>query len=419
MMRRLWNALTRPRSLGRRPGRARRSRGGIALLVVVTTLLVLTVIISELSYAATVRVMVAYHQRDRVAASWLARSGVNFYRLILTANKQLAKSDFAAQIEQYTGLNLGDALWQMVPTINTGLLRMLFTGTELGEGNSDEEDAAIEDFQQTGRVAEEVAAESREGSAFENRNFLDFDGDFAADITDNESLINVNILSARDTSKSIQDDPTGKLLFALMSGEENDLWFHERNLDRWELIGNLADWVDADNLRSSGLGGYEDNLYNKLDPPYLAKNAAFDTKEEIRMVEGWQDDVFERFGDKLTIWDSGKININTAGDELIKALIRAYVSPVPNDSTLEAAITQLREYMLLTNFKKGKEFATYLTEQGYTVDPKLASVLTNTSTTFTLTSTGVVGDSMATITAVVEYGTRGGTVGKVLYWRED
>ena len=65
-MRALWAALTKRR--GRGP--ARRSRGGIALLVVLTTVLVLTILVSELSYTSTVRLMVAAH-------SWIAprRSG--------------------------------------------------------------------------------------------------------------------------------------------------------------------------------------------------------------------------------------------------------------------------------------------------------------------------------------------------------
>ena len=77
------------------------------------------------------------------------------------------------------------------------------------------------------------------------------------------------------------ESPTAQRLFALMGGEENDEWFMERNIDRWEVIGNLKDWVDVDNLRSGGLGGDEDGLYNRLDDPYLTKNAKFDTLEEI------------------------------------------------------------------------------------------------------------------------------------------
>ena len=38
-------------------------------------------------------------------------------------------------------------------------------------------------------------------------------------------------------------------LFGLMSGQENDQWFYDRNLERWELIANLVDWMDVDTNR--------------------------------------------------------------------------------------------------------------------------------------------------------------------------
>ena len=412
-MRALWAALTKRR--GRGP--ARRSRGGIALLVVLTTVLVLTILVSELSYTSTVRLMVAAHSRDRAQAVWLARSGVNLYRLILTANKQLEKSGIGESLQEYTGINIGDALWQLLPSINTGLLRMLFSA---GGDASDLEEEDVATFKQTGKVSDAVAEESRQGGLFDDKNFLDFDGDFSAEITDEESKINVNNLANRDTTQSIQLNATALQLYGRMSGEENDEWFREHNLDRWELIANLADWVDQDNLRAAAQGGYEDNLYNRLQSPYLTKNAPFDTKEEIRLVEGWQDDVYDRFKDDLTIWGTGKININTASDEQIKGLIRAYVTPMPNDSTLELLVEQVRnQLMVVGSFKKGKEFTSFLEGLGYTVSGDLAQALSSSSYTFTLTSTGLVGDSAATITAVVDYGTKGGTVGKVLYWRED
>jgi hypothetical protein len=68
-----------------------------------------------------------------------------------------------------------------------------------------------------------------------------------------ESKIDINQLGSE--GDNLQDSPTAARMFALMSGEQNDQWFLERNLDRWELIGNLKDWVDADTYRSGGLGG--------------------------------------------------------------------------------------------------------------------------------------------------------------------
>ena len=57
-----------------RPRRQRRS--GVALLVAITTVMLLTILVSELSYNAQVRMVLAYNQRDRAQAYWLARSRV-------------------------------------------------------------------------------------------------------------------------------------------------------------------------------------------------------------------------------------------------------------------------------------------------------------------------------------------------------
>ena len=44
-----------------------------------------------------------------------------------------------------------------------------------------------------------------------------------------------------------------------MSGQTEDQWFYDQNLDRWEVIANLKDWVDSDTTRSGTQEGYEDN----------------------------------------------------------------------------------------------------------------------------------------------------------------
>ncbi|MCB9742756.1 MAG: hypothetical protein H6740_09155, partial [Alphaproteobacteria bacterium] len=89
-----WHELVRPRGVEphRFSGvaRARRSKGGIALLMVITTVALMTVMVTEINYAARVRLLMSAHARDEVAAEQLARSGINIYRLILMADKQIS-----------------------------------------------------------------------------------------------------------------------------------------------------------------------------------------------------------------------------------------------------------------------------------------------------------------------------------------
>jgi type II secretory pathway component PulK len=408
-LRRLWRALTRPRGRGR--GRAG-SRSGVAMLVVITTVMIMTVVVTDLAYSSRVRFVVSAHARDRNQAFWLARSGVLIYQLILTASKEIGSNEMLKEF------GLGDSLWQMVPQINTGLMRMLLVG---GDSGGDLEEEQLTDFAQTGQVDAAVAEQSRETGLFSDRNFLDFAGDFSADLEDQESRINVNALSQCSSTEAIADCATANLLYQLMSGDDEDQWFLERNIDRWEIIGNLKDWVDADGDRSGGRGGYEDALYNTQDEPYLAKNASFDSLEEIRLVDGWQGEVFDKYGDKLTVWGSGaKVNINSPSlaPETLRMLIKSLAETAPTDAELDQVIDDIELAMSVQDFDDGKAFCGYLENTyGWDMKDSCNDVLTNTSKTFRIASTGLVGDSALSITVVLDYSSK--SSGKLLYWRVD
>lgn len=408
-----WTALTRPRSIGRprRPTHGRRS--GVAILMVVATLMVMTVLVTEIAYGSRVRMLTAAHTQHRVQAYWLARSGVNLYSLILMANKELAKNSSLSGMAESMGIPIGDALWQMIPVLNTGLLRML-----LGNGDVDEEDMAA--FQSSGEIDEEIREESREGGLFSDRNFLDFDGDFTAEVVDHESRININAFVS-DTKQTAVESEVAQQLYFLMSGEENDQWFNERNTDRWEIIGNLKDWVDQDTFRSGGLGGYEDNLYNTLDPPYLTKNAPFETTDEIHLVAGWEGEVFDRYGEFLTVYGDkqGKVNIQTAPPEVLNSLVRACATPKPTDDQLGQCTSTIDDNTFGFPPSGWKDFATrYEQYCGMQLDKQcIKKKVTESSNTFTITSTGLVGTSAVVITTVVDFNRK--STGETLYWRVD
>ena len=410
-----WRELVRPRGRVQSPmfeeRRARGSQGGIALLLVIASITFITVIVTEVNYAARVRLLMAANERNEVGAQYLAHSGINIYRLVLVADKQLSGSlgemiPFPVQ-----------GLWQMVPAINTGLLRMFF-----GSGGSLDSDE-IEEFKDEG-VTDEIREESRAASRVDDKNFLDFDGDFAAEVTDADSRINIKKLGrgcigdgalSCTTLADLQADPVALQLYGLMSGTEEDQWFYERNIDRWELISNLYDWTDLDTNRIFR-GGYEDGLYNTGDSPYLSKNAPFDTKEEIRLVAGWDDEVYDKYKDQITIYGSGKVNVNTASDEVILGMARAWVIPTPNDQQMQTVLERKQEHTLLFDFGSPKDFVTFLTEN-FTGEVRegLEAQITTESATFIVTSEGLVGDTTAKATAVFDFSDS--KTGRVKYWR--
>jgi len=407
-LRRLWVELCRPRGIGRhrfyRVGRS--SRAGIAMLLVLTSLFFMMVVVTEIVHGASVRIQLAAHQRDEAMAEALANTGVQTYRLILVASKGIGQQ-FGAMMSQF-GLG-GDTLWEMVPFINTGMMRMLLVS---GSGLDEEE---VEEFEEEG-LTDEQRAESREAKASSSkRNFLDFDGDFFAEVTDEDHKVHVGSFQATSFAELL-GDYRAMQLYNLMSGEENDQFFYDENIDRWEIIGDLADWTDADDDRVYR-GGSELTLYQRLEDPYRPKNAPFDSMQEVRLVNGWhRDDIWERFGDHLTIYGGGKINVNTAGREELLALLRTYVTP-NTPQYLDLLLSEINIYKSLANYPNAQSFVRHLESLGATVDSRMQNAITNESSVFRITSTGQVRDAVVTIEAIVDFS--GSSLGKITYWRVD
>jgi type II secretory pathway component PulK len=379
--------------------------------MVITSLMILTVLVADVTYSSRVRLLKASHERDAEAAKWLAISGANMYQLILIVDKQLGKQlqQMAAGTGYESLLSSIGGLWEMLPGINTGLLRMMFvSGT-----SADSDDLAA--FEADG-LTEAQREESREGSGlWANKHFLDFEGDFIAEVIDENSKVSLNLIKNASGTTTCQENIGAQLLYGLMSGEENDQWFHDRNVERWDLICNVLDWVDTDTTASGPQGGYEDNLYNRLESPYLTKNAFFDTAEELRLVDGWNDDVYDRFAKHLTIY-ADKINVNTAPDEVLKGLLRAYtIGTKPTDSALDQYLQNVRSDPLFMAYSSAKDFVDRFKDQGLNLDSKLESVLDIDSSVFTVTSTGFVNDSARVLKVVFDFSKS--TQGKIRYWR--
>lgn len=395
--------------------RARRDRGGIALLVVIAALMFMVTLVTDIDFGTRVRFVASAHTRDASQSYWLANSGVSLMRLVLMGNKQmgnyLTKNKDYCTLVSGMGMSCSDPLLTFLPFVNTGLMRMMFAGS----GGLDEDE--VEQYAQEGVLSDEVLEESQQsGGRFGNKNFLDFDGDFSTKAEGEDCRLNISGLATH--KDPIQEDPVFKMMESLMAGEENEAWLRDRGLTSLELIGNLADWVDSDSTVASGNGSYEDSFYNRLESPYLAKNAPFDSKAEIRLVEGWQDEVYERWGEKLTIYGSKKLNISCTDTEIVKMMLRAY-GGITNDAEVDSAVQKLAQWKTDGNvILTCKDFKTALSEYaGITVTSDFDKNCTNKNTVYSITSTGSVGDVLVTITAVVDQ--TDSDAGRVKYWRVD
>jgi len=411
----LWTELTRPRGHRRhrfyRGGRS--SRGGVALLFVIASVMLLTIFMTEVASGTAQRMQLAAQHRDEAKAQAIAHTGVHLYRLILMVSKQVGQNPMVAQYGAMFGIN-ADSIWQMVPTFNTQLLRLVLSS---GGGEVDDEEAAAMVAQ--GGLTEEQREASREEGTALRRNFLDFDGDFSASIQDENQKIYVGKFQATNMGELLTD-PAAMEIMALLNRESYRPWLRENNLVPEELIGNLVDWTDADDIKLYQ-GGRESADYERLEPPYLPKNAPFDTREEIRLVEGWHlDGVWERAGRQLTIYGDGKINVNTAHQPVIRAILTAFYDGVPSEGLIDQAMTEFMRLRGLPmaegglHFTNAKHFQTTMASLGVPLRDDVTQAVTTQSNVFRITSVGEVGDATAEIRCVMDFSEDPG--GRIVYW---
>lgn len=413
-----WKELHRERTPERR---GRRSRSGVAMLLVITIVTLLTVVVTEVVHGAAMRIQLAGNQRDEAKAEALAMSGVQFYRLLLIASQQLG-SGFYNMLRTMLPKGMeapitSDTLWQMVPDLNSNMMRLLL----LTDNDVDDAKAL---------AAEQAAGKDKEATEVPSRlkkHFLDFDGDFAAHVEDEDRRIFVGRINGANMVQ-LQSDPHAGMLAALMTGDNQDAFLRKINFEKWQLIGSLVDWTDVDDQRVWD-GGSERSAYDNMamdgEDPYPPKNAAFDTQEEIRLVEGWNnDEVWMRFGRHLTIYGGGKVNVNTADHRVMEAIFQRFIQPAPTQDGMNLIWQQIEAFRNTSVFLEGgggifhdvSNFVALLKEIAPgTVDDGIANALTTSSTTFRVTSGGEVGDSKVAITAVFDF--QKSPIGKVLYWQ--
>ena len=87
------------------------------------------------------------------------------------------------------------------------------------------------------------------------------------------------------------------------------------DVDYEQVVENIQDWVDSDTRTTNNRT--EASLYEEEDFP---PNRAFRTLEELRMVSGVTNDVFNFLLPHITVYGVAGINPNNASDEILKSI---------------------------------------------------------------------------------------------------
>lgn len=267
---------------------------GVALVIVLTGIAILAAFSTEFAYRTRVDIRTASHLERRIKAYFHARSAMEIVRLVLTSQKFVDQA-----ISAFGG---------GVPGLSRGNFELWRFACKFAEVFS----TASLDF-----LGVEVAnLKGTEGIGVQ-------EGGFDCTIEPEDARINLNASSTVADRRALFAK-----LYPLLRGFVDEEYQGGDDRKAVELILNIMDWVDPDDDRSDidsngnfiqAAGASESGSYGKYG--YRPKNAKMDTVEEVRLVEGMTDDLYCRFAQNFTVYNTGKVNVNEAKLPLLKAIV--------------------------------------------------------------------------------------------------
>lgn len=315
----------------------RARRRGVALIMVLGAITVLTVFLTELQETTSADLSAALGERDALQAEYYARSAVNLSRLLIASEPTARSAVVMLNVKQLP-------IWA-----HAGLVLGPFNGVK-----------GREDFEATTQF--DIDTGENVG--------LSGKGHFEIKIVDEDSKINANMAAFAKRRELAQQ------LIGIMSPVQYNPLFEnadadDQRSDRRAICSAIIDWVDddqdldpcePDDDNATG-GGAEDSFYQVLGLDYQRKNAAFDSLEELRMVRGMGDDYWATFvepegGDpelrNFTVWGMEQVNVNTANAQTLWGLVCAHaVPPAPLCEDPEKALSFITSVTMLRNFLPG------------------------------------------------------------------
>ena len=190
---------------------------GIALIIVMIAILVLSVMAAGFAYSMKVETRLAQNSENEEQLLWLGRSGVELARYVLSEQTTIPG-------ERYDALN------------------QIWAG---GPGSIDESNSPL--------------------AGISLDNYKIGDGTVSLKIVDLERRVNINTANATTLQQALN----------LMGVDVDNMAI---------IADSILDWIDADDLPR--LSGAESAYYQRLDPPYYAKNAPIDDLSELLLVRG-------------------------------------------------------------------------------------------------------------------------------------
>jgi type II secretory pathway component PulK len=226
----------------------------MALIVTLFVVALVTILVLEYHFDATVELDLATNYSEDIQAYYLAMAGINFARAVLQQDE--AASDGAGDV------------WFRVGYVPAGSVppcvspqQLLGLGAMVGE-NGMLSTSGIPPASTSEREEEEEAAQYDAGCV-------------SLRIVDEASKLPINAL--QPAMGTTDPDPTWQNVFVK--------FFEDFGMAE-DTIEALVDWLDTDD-EPRGSGGAENSYYEGLKTPYKAHNGPMFSPGELRMVRGF------------------------------------------------------------------------------------------------------------------------------------
>ena len=280
---------------------------GVALVLAMITIVILSAAVVEFAYSTRVNTAMATNERDNLKSYYLAKSGVNLSRLILSF--QYALQEESRDTEDEMGQLIGRAMRRS----NFQLYQ--YVDLLMGPFNSG---------------AVEIPLASVDLAGMGVGGFGDFTGRFDVDVEPEEGRININEFAREE----IRETDLMQFCSAIIDARYDRI-FEERDqfgdlMDRRAMTANIVDFIDlnfeatrlTDQCTIDGRGGDEGRPYSRDDDyDIVPRNARLTHIEELYRVHGVNEAFMKTFTDAFTVYNVGRPNLNVASAPVFYAVL--------------------------------------------------------------------------------------------------
>ncbi len=390
------------------------NRGSVALVLVLTTIAIITVVEIETRYKSNLSAMVVVDRRDSARAYELARAGFRWSLLRLELDSYLDR------IPAVPGTNYGGKKDDLMEMQWAFPISYPFPESMMA------------------LTSEDVDSESRAAVA----RVSDLGGSFVSVITDESARINLNDVGSGGPEGSRKKwSGTSLVLEHLLISYRFRPYL--KNKDHREILWAIQDWIDSDSRVNHLEGGIEDAEYRTDNMDLNVKNGPFYSLAEIHMLKPMNDELFAELKPFVTIYPYdarlprvsispvqplGKININTAPMETIAAILsRQALLNYKDRLACAQQFAKARQTMVFRSIKGTEPSLMSLLQQACGADPlregdprrilapEVERILDVKSNLFRVEAIGSSGKVEKTITSVVYRQT--GKSPKILFWK--